>query len=176
MDRDLDLAEALRAVGAAEDEAVDVDAGFFHRTLARWLGLPEGRPDVPDAVRWDYDFWKATFESLPAADDGAGLEQGLDDGRERFAADLFREKAGPVERVSWFVKKDARGRIVEAGWLSPAPQLVERVGPGTPLQGRSGPGPGLRRARVGADDGTDDGAATLDEETVRRLLDDDLDS
>ncbi|MDP2339937.1 MAG: hypothetical protein Q8O67_03180 [Deltaproteobacteria bacterium] len=111
----LDLAAALRAVGAEAPAAVDVDAGFFHRTLARWLGLPEGRSiGVKDPVRWDYGgFWKATLE--PIAKDGD---------RETWGADLHRDRDGPVERVSWFVVKDTRGRILQAGWLSAAPRLV----------------------------------------------------
>ena len=63
----LDLAATLRAVGAEEERAADVDAGFFHRTLARWLGLPEGETQVKNPVRWDYGFWKATFEPLTKA-------------------------------------------------------------------------------------------------------------
>ncbi len=113
-DRDLDLASALRAVGAVDEPDVVVDAGFFHRTLARWLGLPEGLgPRGADGVRWEYGFWKATFEPLAADGDTA-----------TYAADLFRTREGPFERVSWFVKKDARGRIVEAGWLSAPPAIV----------------------------------------------------
>ena len=141
----IDLTDTLRALGAADDGGrVDVDAGFFHRTLARWLGLPEGDTSVRDPVRWDYGYWKATFEPLGKHDD---------DGRERFAAELFRSKDGAPERVSWFVKKDARGRIVEAGWLGDAPRLVED-------------------GDVGGADSTDDVPA-LDATTVARLLDDD---
>ena len=93
---------------------------------------------MKNPVRWDYGFWKATFEPLTKDDD-----------REVFAADLFRTRDGPVERVSWFVKKDARGRILEAGWLSEAPRLVEDVA---------------------VDEESD--APTLDDDTLARLLDD----
>jgi hypothetical protein len=112
----LDLAAALRAVG--NDDAggdVDVDAGFFHRTLARWLGLPEGKAiGVSDPVRWDYGcFWKATLEPLAKEGD-----------KETWGAELHRDRDGPVEKVEWFVVKDTRGRILRAGWLSAAPKLV----------------------------------------------------
>src|SRR5688572_11644567 len=39
----LDLAAALAGIAPPRDDDA-VDAGFFHRTLARWLGLPEGSP------------------------------------------------------------------------------------------------------------------------------------
>lgn len=121
-DRDpLDLAAALRAVGAdAAAPADDVDAGFFHRTLARWLGLPEGKAvGVQDPVRWDYGcFWKATLEPIS-----------VDGDQETWGAELHRDRDGPVERVSWFVVKDTRGRILRAGWLSAAPRLVDDAPP-----------------------------------------------
>ncbi len=136
----LDLAAALRAIGA-EPVADDVDAGFFHRTLARWLGLPEGKAvGVSDPVRWDYScFWKATLE--PLAKDGD---------QETWAADLHRDREGPVERVSWSVVKDTRGRILRASWLTAAPRLVDAAAPA---------------ARV------DDVAPVLDDATVARLMD-----
>lgn len=113
----LDLAAALRAVGAVGVPVDVVDAGFFHRTLARWLGLPEGKTvGVKDPVCWDYScFWKATFEPLAQ-----------DDEKETWGAELHRDRDGPVERVSWFVVKDTRGRIVRAGWLTGAPRLVDQ--------------------------------------------------
>lgn len=146
---DHDLAAALRAVGS--DDGADahdvVDAGFFHRTLARWLGLPEGQgPSRAKApVRWEYGFWKATFEPLTSSSESP-------DGRATYAADLFRTREGPVERVSWFVKKDTRGRIVEAGWLSAPPRLLDDA--------------------VDAA-ATDDVDVTLSQATLARLLDDD---
>lgn len=141
MVKDLDLAATLRAVGAEDEAAAVVDAGFFHRTLARWLGLPEGQSPVSNPVRWEYGFWKATFEPQPNDGD-----------KEVFAADLFRTRDGPVERVSWFVKKDARGRILEAGWLSEAPKLVDEA----PV--------------------VEEDAPTLDDDTLARLLDDETEA
>jgi len=152
---DSDLAATLRAVGAqVDDNAPVVDAGFFHRTLARWLGLPEGRSSARAPVQWEYGFWKATFEPQ-AKGAGAVNDAGdsADDGRDLFAADLSRTRDGPIERVMWFVKKDARGRITEAGWLSAPPQLID-----APASGAT------------------DEAPTLDDATLARLLDDDTEA
>lgn len=146
---DSDLAATLRAVGAEVDDNPVVDAGFFHRTLARWLGLPEGRSTARAPVQWEYGFWKATFERL-AKGAGAVDDIDADDGRDVFAADLSRTRDGPIERVMWFVKKDARGRITEAGWLSAPPQLIDAK-----------------------DSVAKDEAPTLDDATLARLLDDD---
>jgi hypothetical protein len=117
------LAGALRALGAAPTRD-DVDAGFFHRTLARWLGLPEGRAPSTSAsslapVEWDYGFWKAELVRDGSDIDDAGRT------RERWSAVLFRVADDVAERVAWTVTKDARGAIVDAAWLTPAPRLID---------------------------------------------------
>lgn len=124
------LAAALRALGV-EPVRVDVDAGFFHRTLARWLGLPEGRvPGAFDvdaridaAIAWDYGLWKAELARDDDDARGEALAGGLT--RERWSATLYRIADAAPERVAWSVDKDARGAIVASAWRTAAPRLVD---------------------------------------------------
>ena len=108
----LDVKDVLAGLAPprADDE---VSAGFFHRTLARWLGLPEGRQPgrkKTAPVLWDYDFWKA---ELHADGDGA------------YTAKLYRKPEGDPEVVRYWIKLDAGGRIRQSGWLTTAPVLVD---------------------------------------------------
>jgi hypothetical protein len=127
------LAGALRALGA-EPVRVDVSAGFFHRTLARWLGLPEGRvpgrrvgtADVDAAVAWDYGLWKA--ELVRDDVDGVGEDIGGGLRRERWSATLYRVADAAPERVAWTVDKDGRGAIVASAWRTAAPRLIDDAG------------------------------------------------
>jgi hypothetical protein len=113
----LDLAMALRAIGAEPAPRPAVEALFFHRTLARWLGLPEGVVDgVAEPVEWDYGWWRADLTRHPEDDA---------DGRMVFAAHLASASHSPEETVRWWVKKDARGRIIEADWLTAPPRLLD---------------------------------------------------
>jgi hypothetical protein len=115
----LDLASTLRALGAPAAPTPTVDAAFFHRTLARWLGLPEGKIDgVLSPVQWDYRYWRADLAREPARDV---------DGRDGFAAALSAREDAPAEEVRWWVLKDARGRIIDAGWDSDPPRLIDDV-------------------------------------------------
>ena len=117
----LDLAATLRAVGAVVEAAPVVDALFFHRTLARWLGLPEGKvDDISAPVHWNYRYWKAELRREPKRDDAAGI-----DGAAAWCAELFSTADGPVEIVRWWVKKDERGRIADAGWHGAPPRVLE---------------------------------------------------
>ena len=123
------LVGALRALGV-EPVRLDVDAGFFHRTLARWLGLPEGRVPgiaadaaVAAAVAWDYGLWKA--ELTRDDDDVRGEDLGGARRRERWSATLYRIADAVPERVAWTVDKDARGAIVASAWRTAAPRLVD---------------------------------------------------
>ena len=118
------LLGALRDVGSEPADDAVVDALFFHRTLARWLGLPEGRVDgVTAPVSWEYRFWKADLI----------LERRDDNGREHWAAELAVAIDGPVERVSWWIIKDRRGRIQEATWSSAPPKVEDLIPPSAPL-------------------------------------------
>lgn len=118
--RDLDLATTLRAVGSAPSAPQALEALFFHRTLARWLGLPEGVVEgVVDPVQWDYGWWRADL--IREGDDA--------DGRAVYCAHLATTGETPVETVRWWVKKDTRGRIVEADWLSAPPRLLDDDAP-----------------------------------------------
>jgi hypothetical protein len=117
---DLDLAATLRAVGAAPSPPPVLEALFFHRTLARWLGLPEGVVDgVVDPVQWEYGWWRADL-----------IHEGDDtDGRAIFCAHLAKSGEATVETVRWWVKKDSRGRIVAADWLTAPPRLLDDDAP-----------------------------------------------
>lgn len=113
----LDLATTLRAVGAEPVARPPLEALFFHRTLARWLGLAEGVIDgVSDPVQWDYGWWRADL--VREADRDV-------DGRLVFCAWLTPASDAPVETVRWWVKKDDRGRIVDANWLTDPPRLLD---------------------------------------------------
>jgi hypothetical protein len=125
-----ELSGALRALGV-EPVRVDVGAAFFHRTIARWLGLPEGR--VPgaaitavddDVLAWDYALWKA---ELARDDDSTGEAVGHGVRRERWSATLYRVADAAPERVAWTVDKDARGAIVASAWRTAAPRLVDEL-------------------------------------------------
>lgn len=112
----LDLAATLRAVGEDASPPPVLEAVFFHRTLARWLGLSEGTVEgVTDPVQWDYGYWRADLVR----------EADHDDDRLAFAAVLAAAEGDAGETVRWWVKKDARGRIVDAGWLSAPPRLID---------------------------------------------------
>ena len=122
----LDLTAALRAVGAVVEAVPVVDALFFHRTIARWLGLPEGRVDGAGApVQWDYRYWKAELRREPERDAAAGI------GAAAWCAALSSTAEGPVEVVRWWVKKDDNGRIAAAGWHGAPPKILDRSPPPT---------------------------------------------
>ena len=111
------LVDALRAIGESDaHDDLDIDAGFFHRTLARWLGLPEGRaPGQEQApIVWDYAFWKA--ELVASGDDGE---------RSIFEALVHRSADAAPEHYRYWVVLDARGRISHCGWLGPVPRLLD---------------------------------------------------
>ena len=120
--RDLDpfdITKALIGVGAPHADVVE--AGFFHRTLARWLGLPEGRMPgsrgAPD-VSWSYSFWKAEL-----------VRTWANGGRQLWEAQVFRGPAAPAERYEYWIDLDERARIRRSGWLTSAPDLLrEDVG------------------------------------------------
>jgi hypothetical protein len=116
------LLDALRAVGAAPATPDALQAGFFHRTLARWLGLPEGRaPGGPQAeFPWHYRFWKAELSLVGQAGP-----------RQEWAAALHMEQDGPAATVRWYVEKDGRGAITGSGWLTTPPPLL--LDDGAPL-------------------------------------------
>lgn len=120
-DPSLDLGNALAGIEApateGETEAVEISAGFFHRTLARWLGLPEGKQPARKkdaAPLWDYDFWKAEL-----VDDGFG-----DDDKHRYSARIYRAATRPPELYRYWVRIDGSGRIRASGWMTSPPNLM----------------------------------------------------
>lgn len=126
-DQSFDLARALAGI-APPLERVEISAGFFHRTLARWLGLPEGRQPgkrMATAPLWDYDFWKAEL-----IDDGADAT-----GRHSYTAKVFRVLDSQPEPHRYWIKFDGAGRIRRSGWFSTAPDLLDapRAAPPSPV-------------------------------------------
>lgn len=110
---ELGLDDALAGIAPPEDE---IDAGFFHRTLARWLGLPEGKGQPATPVLWSYDFWKAEIVPL-----------GTLRGRARFAAQVYRGGSVAVERYQYWLELDDAHRITRSGWETRAPDLTREA-------------------------------------------------
>lgn len=113
----LGLGAALAGIEPPNAAGVEITAGFFHRTLARWLGLPEGRQPSRKkdaAPLWDYDFWKAEL-----VDDGFVNE------RHVYTAKVYRADSTQTPEVyRYWVRVDSAGRIRASGWLTDAPDLV----------------------------------------------------
>lgn len=120
---ELGLDDALAGIAPPEDE---LDAGFFHRTLARWLGLPEGKGAPATPVLWSYDFWKAEIVPLGSPPHGTGR------GRARFAAQVYRGAEATVERYEYWLELDDARRITRSGWETRAPDLASESGSFTP--------------------------------------------
>ncbi len=108
------LEGALVGIAPPDDE---LDAGFFHRTLARWLGLPEGKDGAATPVLWSYDFWKAEIVPL-----------GTGGGRRRFAAQVYRGHDARMERYEYWLELDDERRIRRSGWAGQAPDLTSDGG------------------------------------------------
>lgn len=122
-DRSLDLGLALAGIEPPA-ERIDVSAGFFHRTLARWLGLPEGKQPgkkKAEAPLWDYDLWKAEL-----------VDEGELAGGRAYTARVFRVAASEPEHYRYWVRLDAGGRIKASGWLTKAPELFDAPRPSVP--------------------------------------------
>jgi len=114
----VDLSDALAGIVPPKPD-IEISAGFFHRTLARWLDLPEGRSSGRQAAPvWDYDFWKAEL-----------IAEGGDAQRRIFVACIHRGPKAEVERYRYWVSTDAAGRIKKSGWLTAAPRLIEDTAP-----------------------------------------------
>ncbi len=95
-----------------------VDAGFFHRTLARWLDLPEGRAPgsrASTAPLWSYAFWKAELRQHEPATPSA---------RAVWRATVYTSAHAAPHEYAYWVELDARKRIRRCGWLSDAPNLL----------------------------------------------------
>lgn len=127
---DVDVADLLRTLADAHrpaEAAVDVDAGFFHRTLSRWMGLiGDDSAAAARAPTWDYRFWKAELvEEGVLADHAAALSASASPSRvTTWSAVVWRgESAGP-ERYRYWVAFDDLGFVVGSGWLSAPPDLL----------------------------------------------------
>lgn len=133
------LEDALAGITPPNDE---IDAGFFHRTLARWLGLPEGKDGGATPVTWSYDFWKAEIVALGGAR-----------GRQRFAAQVYRGRDARMERYEYWLELDEHRRIRASGWATRAPDLTNDVPVAAP------PAPSAATLAALFADGTDDDQA-----------------
>ncbi|HEY4221599.1 MAG TPA: hypothetical protein VGO62_09655 [Myxococcota bacterium] len=113
------LQEALAGLRPPDPGKAVVSAGFFHRTLARFLGRPDlllGTRRKSEPVLWSYALWKAEL-----ADD----RDASDDNKRAFTARLYRHEREPPELVRYWVKLDGAGRIRASGWIGTAPTLFD---------------------------------------------------
>lgn len=126
----LDVTSLLLTIADAHrpaDPAADVDAGFFHRTLRRWMGLsPDDEPAAARTPEWDYGFWKAELhEEGELQHHAAALAGGATPTRvSTWCAVVWRGEAAEPERYRYWVATDTQGFIQGSGWLTSAPDLL----------------------------------------------------
>lgn len=118
-----DVAEMLVTLADAHAPLpIELSAGFFHRTLLRWMRLEAADASEP-AVKWDYDFWKT--ELVEERDVDAGVPEASEGCRVRvFSAVAHRGEGSGPERYRYWVEMDAEGAITRSGWLSKPPDLL----------------------------------------------------
>lgn len=127
---DVSVTDLLLTIADAHrpsDPASDVDAGFFHRTLRRWMGLaPDDEPAAARTPEWDYGFWKAELvEEGELSGHAAALAGGATPTRvSTWCAIVWRGEAHDPERYRYWVATDALGFVKGSGWLSKAPDLL----------------------------------------------------
>lgn len=107
---------------------IEVDAGFFHRTLVRWMGLaPDDDTPAGRAPLWDYGFWKAEIhEEGPFEPDAAPASARVSS----WSAVVWRGEGAPPERFRYWVAFDEHGRIAASRWLTAPPDLLGDPEPG----------------------------------------------
>jgi hypothetical protein len=127
---DMDVRALLQMEGPSVDPTTvsALDAGFFHRTLARWAGL-ESSESVA-GLTWSYPIWRADLELTTTADDGLRAEYqavlyrtspaGATDDTEVVRYALLRDRP-------W--QGDEPSRILAATWLSAPPSFVGDIEP-----------------------------------------------
>lgn len=126
----LDVTSLLLTIADAHrpaDPAADIDAGFFHRTLRRWMGLsPDDEPAAAHTPEWDYGFWKAELhEEGELQHHAAALAGGATPTRvSTWCAVVWRGEAAEPERYRYWVATDTQGFIQGSGWLTKAPDLL----------------------------------------------------
>jgi broad specificity phosphatase PhoE len=129
-----DLENLLLTVAAAHSPEVpiEVDAGFFHRTLVRWMGLDEDDDEASPASRaplWDYGFWKAEIQEEDPFDASA-LPVPAGAKASAWSAIVWRGEGAAPERFRYWVAFDEGGRITASRWLTPPPDLLGDPKPG----------------------------------------------
>lgn len=144
---DAELADVLRAVAASHLPlpAVEFDAAFFHRTLARWIGLDLTGAHAGDTNPvWDYDFWKAELfeESAPPGGED----------RHFFCVDIHRGEGEGPERYRYWIELDEAGAIKGSGWLTEPPNLLGEEKRLPHRFARFGPDPDLVKRLLSAPD------------------------
>jgi hypothetical protein len=114
----LDVERAL--IGVTTPMGETINAGFFHRTLARWLGLPDGRSPSSQAVsvEWSYAFWKADLVRTWASS-GSGTAR-----RQIWAATVYLDESGEGVTYEYWLEFDQLAQIRKSGWISAAPDLL----------------------------------------------------
>ncbi len=128
---DVDVTSLLLTIAEAhrpEGPAADVDAGFFHRTLSRWMGIaPEDDPTVARAPVWDYGFWKAELKCEgELAAHAAALVGGDSPARvTTWCAVVWHGERAAAESYRYWVACDELGFVKGSGWLTKPPRLLD---------------------------------------------------
>lgn len=136
----VDVAALLRVIAEAPPttpEATEIDAGFFHRTLMRWMGLaPKDDSPAGRAPLWDYRLWKAELLAEGSEEGHAAIlsadAQPLQ--VRTWSAIVYRGASRAAERYRYWVAFDALGRVGGSGWLSPPPDLLVEAAEGGDLE------------------------------------------
>ncbi|MFZ9887063.1 MAG: hypothetical protein ACO3JL_06140, partial [Myxococcota bacterium] len=130
----IDVAALLRVIAETPPSAPDlppIDAGFFHRTLMRWMGLaPNDDSPAGRAPLWDYRFWKAELLAEGSEEGHAAIlsadAQPLQ--VRTWSAIVYRGARSDPERYRYWVAFDSLGRVGGSGWLSSPPDLLVDCG------------------------------------------------
>lgn len=136
----VDVAALLRVIAdapARPSEVADIDAGFFHRTLMRWMGLaPNDDSPAGRAPLWDYRFWKAELLAEGSEEGHAAvLSADAEPLQVRtWSAIVHRGASRAPEHYRYWVAFDALGRVGGSGWLSPPPDLLVEAAEGDNLE------------------------------------------
>ena len=122
-----DIANMLIVIGGqagpdSKHSDVDIDAGFFHRTIGRFIGIWEDSAPESEGVEWDYQFWKAELAETPHenAPDHVPAGQSI----RSYEVSVFRGENKPPKRYAYWIATTSQGKIIDSAWLSEPPNLL----------------------------------------------------
>jgi hypothetical protein len=149
-----DIVDMLMVIGsgATTNDAVSVDAGFFHRTLGRFIGFWNDSAPQAIGVQWNYDFWKAELREKPAA--AAPEPQSEAETVCAYEVSVFRGEQKPPVLYNYWIATDSDGKITRSAWLSAPPDFL---GEGSGSTGFGSEPPTERELQAIFDDGNDAG-------------------